>query len=95
MRLFQGLREPAPKLVPGNATAAYLDLLGMPFQPGDPVIGLDDEYPEWITPEEAARRVAALPPPPPVEELMRDPNVAAVVEAAKGMVPVPEFVEEN
>lgn len=43
----------------------------------DAVLGLEEERGE--SPSE----------PPPVEELLKDPDVAAVVEAADGLKPVP------
>ncbi|HVV25939.1 MAG TPA: hypothetical protein VHC21_02825 [Candidatus Saccharimonadales bacterium] len=45
---------------------------------------------EWITEAEARRREEAARHMPSLEELLEDPNVRVVVEAAEGLIPVPE-----
>ncbi len=60
-------------MVPANFAAAVIDALGMTdAPPADAYLG---EVPKWIPRDE-------LPPPPSVEELRKDPDVAAVLEAA-------------
>lgn len=74
-----------PESVPGNTEAKLLSVFGIgckEFNEIDAYTGVTGEWPVWVTPEEASRTETAIPPSPSVEELLKDPNVAAVVEAA-------------
>ncbi len=85
MKLLSRRKDPAPKLVPGNATAALFDTLKMEEVIGPNSVGIGvDGPPEWITEEEASIRSAAEPTPPSFEELMLDSDVRTVVEAFIG-----------
>jgi hypothetical protein len=74
MRLFKQEAEPETEMIPVNFAAAIMDAIGTPagVPEADAWLG---EYPEWGPADE-------LPPVPSVEELLTDPDVAVVVEAA-------------
>jgi hypothetical protein len=75
MRLFKQEAEPETEMIPVNFAAAIMDAIGTPagVPEADAWLG---EYPEWGPADE-------LPPAAPsVEELLTDPDVAVVVEAA-------------
>lgn len=79
---FRKTKEPAPKMVPGNMTAMIFDACGVRPEPYTKCANFPDDYPEWITEEEEARRMAASPTmEETVEELRKDPDVAAILEA--------------
>lgn len=76
MNLFR--RKAAPEMVPDNMTAVLMDVLDMP-----PADAYCPEAPRWITREEHERRAEEeRANMPSVEELLEDPDIAAVVEAA-------------
>lgn len=74
MQIFDKESEPETETIPANFAAAVMDALGTPAGVPLPDAWLD-EAPGWARADE-------LPPAPSVEELLQDPDVAAVVEAA-------------
>lgn len=97
MGIFKRMSEPSPKMVAvPDPMAEFL----MQFLAEDPSLPHPDRVngaeTELITEEEARRREAASRNMPSIEELLRDPNVAIVVEAATGLEPVPDsFVKKS
>ncbi len=88
MGMLRRLLEPTPKMiaVPDQMTEFLIHLLeedpSLPHP--DRVSGAEVEL---ITEEEARRRETVRRNMPSLEELLKDPNVAVVVEAESGLVP--------
>lgn len=70
-------RKPSPEMVPVNPMAVLMDIHGMHLAEGY------DEAPRWMPREEFEREIEEeLANMPTVDELLEDPDVRAVVEAA-------------